>query len=198
MLGSVERAPARLIPAPDSAIADPMVAAAMAGDSQAFRVVVERYGSSVYGLCRRYLGETEAEDVAQETFLKAFLHKDRYDASRPILPWLITIARRLCLSRLRRSGHALTSSLDDVPVSELGPDAESLATSRQSLDFVSQGLATLPEGQREALSLYHISGLSYQQTADALEVPIGTVMTWLHRGRARLRTLLESKQKVMS
>jgi RNA polymerase sigma-70 factor (ECF subfamily) len=198
MLGTVEQAPARLVVAPEPSVVDPVVSSAMAGDPVAFRAVVQRYGQAVYGLCRRYLGEAEGEDVAQETFLRAFLNKEKFDTSRPILPWLLTIARRLCLNRLRSRGHAPTVCLDEVSIGETGKDPECLASSRQSLDIVSQGLSLLPEGQREVLSMYHVEGMSYQQCAQALEVPIGTIMTWLHRGRARLRALLEAKDKVTS
>ena len=73
------------------------------GDTGAFDQLVLRFQRPVYRCCRRMLASRDAEDVAQETFIRAFVHFDRFDLNRPLLPWLIAIARRLCLDRLRKT-----------------------------------------------------------------------------------------------
>jgi len=76
-----------------------------------------------------------------------------------------------------------------------GPDPEVLALARADARDVAEALATLPEGQRSALVLFHVHEASYEQIAKALGVPIGTVMTWIHRGRKRLRDAMEARPR---
>ena len=165
---------------------------AAAGDSRAFSEIVRRYQGPIYNACFRYLGVRDAEDAAQETFIRAFVHRQSFDPSRPLMPWLITIARRLCLDRLRRQKRVAFTEDEGTVVADVSPTAEDSMASKEELDIVSEGLKTLPEGQREAIALYHLEGLAYKEVSDILGVPIGTVMTWLHRGRTKLRELVES------
>jgi RNA polymerase sigma-70 factor (ECF subfamily) len=106
------------------------------------------------------------------------------------LPWLIAIARRLCLDLLRR--RKVMAKVETMPVS--GPPApgpEGEASLREQLGRLERALDDLGEGPREAIVLFHIEGMSYRDIAAALEVPMGTVMTWLHRGRAQLKQAVE-------
>ena len=122
--------------------------------------------------------------------MRAFVHFERFDPERPVLPWLIAIARRLCLDVLRR--RKMMTIMETMPVT--GPPApgpEGEASLREQLSRLDRALADLDEGPREAIVLFHIEEMSYRDIAAALEVPIGTVMTWLHRGRARLKRALE-------
>ena len=159
------------------------------GDAAAFDELVLRFHRPVHRFCWRLLRSPDAEDLAQDTFVRAFVHFERFDPERPVLPWLIAIARRLCLDVLRRR-KMMTSA--EVPVT--GPPApgpEGEASLREQLSRLDRALADLDEGPREAIVLFHIEEMSYRDIAAALEVPIGTVMTWLHRGRARLKRALE-------
>ena len=165
---------------------------ARAGDEAAFAKVVVRYQRPVYGLCVRYLRGPDAEDAAQETFVKAFVHIGDFDPARPLLPWLLTIARRLCIDRLRKhktdpDTEAASRAIDDVT-----PSAEAQASTHEQLALLALAMKDLPDGQREALTLFHVEGMTYKDIATALEVPIGTVMTWLHRGRGQLRAVIEA------
>ncbi|MCK9463984.1 MAG: sigma-70 family RNA polymerase sigma factor [Proteobacteria bacterium] len=166
-----------------------LVARAFAGDAEAFEAIVARYQRPVLGLTRRYLrNAADAEDAAQEAFIRAFVHRDRFDAARPLLPWLLAVARHACLDRLRRGRReeiAATVQADDRASD--GPTAEDALSDRERLERLSLALDALPEGQREVVAMFHLDGLAYREIAEALDVPIGTVMTWLHRGRARLR-----------
>ncbi|PYN51779.1 MAG: RNA polymerase subunit sigma-24 [Candidatus Rokuibacteriota bacterium] len=160
------------------------------GDAAAFDELVRRFHRPVHRFCWRLLRSPDAEDLAQDTFVRAFVHFERFDPERPVLPWLIAIARRLCLDVLRR--RTMTSRVETMPVTSpppRGPEGE--ASLREQLSRLDRALADLDEGPREAIVLFHIEEMSYRDIAAALEVPMGTVMTWLHRGRARLRTALE-------
>jgi RNA polymerase sigma-70 factor (ECF subfamily) len=122
--------------------------------------------------------------------VRAFVHFERFDPERPVLPWLIAIARRLCLDLLRR--RKVMASAETILVTgppAPGPDGE--ASMREQLSRLDRALADLADGPREAIILFHIEDMSYRDIAAALEVPMGTVMTWLHRGRAQLKRALE-------
>jgi RNA polymerase sigma-70 factor (ECF subfamily) len=167
-----------------------LVHRACAGDRQAFARLVERFQRPVFNLCYRYLPGPDAEDLAQETFVRAFVGRERFDPERPFLPWLLVIARHLCIDRLRARRLAPGSDGEVAALPDRLPSAEEAAAGRQELRLLARGLRELPEGQREAVALYHFEGLSYREMAESLDVPVGTVMTWLHRGRSRLRELL--------
>jgi RNA polymerase sigma-70 factor, ECF subfamily len=160
------------------------------GDAGAFDALVLRFHRPVLRFCWRLLRSADAEDVAQDTFVRAFVHFERFDPARPVLPWLIAIARRLCLDLLRR--RKVVASTETMPIgdqSTASPEAE--ASLREQLSRIDRALANLDEGPREAIILFHIEEMSYRDIAAALEVPMGTVMTWLHRGRAQLKRTLE-------
>ena len=168
------------------------------GDAAAFDELVRRFHRPVLRFCWRLLrsatgfalGSPDAEDLAQETFVRAFVHFERFDPERPMLPWLVAIARRLCLDLLRR--RKVSTRVESMPVSDaLTPSPEGEAAFREQLSRLDRALADLAEGPREAIILFHIEEMPYRDIAAALEVPMGTVMTWLHRGRAQLRRALE-------
>jgi RNA polymerase sigma-70 factor (ECF subfamily) len=159
------------------------------GDATAFDQLVLRFHRPVLRFCWRLLRSADAEDLAQDTFVRAFVHFERFDPERPVLPWLIAIARRLCLDVLRR--RKVMAGLEAMPVSDhTAPSAEREASAREELRRLDRALDALSEGPREAIILFHIEEMSYRDIAAALEVPVGTVMTWLHRGRAQLKAAL--------
>src|SRR5262245_30511699 len=159
------------------------------GDAAAFDSLVIRFQGPIYRFCWRMLRGPHAEDVTQETFVRAFVHFDRFDPERPLLPWLLAIARRLCLDLLRREQVMARTEGIDVPAEPL-PSPERHASIREDISRLERALADLDEGPRSAIYLFHLEELSYRDIAAALEVPIGTVMTWLHRGRAQLKQAL--------
>jgi len=160
------------------------------GDAAAFDDLVRRFHRPVYRFCWRLLRSADAEDLAQDTFVRAFVHFERFDPERPVLPWLIAIARRLCLDLLRRR-KVMARTETTLVSSPPAPGPEGEASIREQLSRLDRALADLDEGPREAIVLFHIEDMSYRDIAAALEVPMGTVMTWLHRGRAQLKRALE-------
>jgi RNA polymerase sigma-70 factor (ECF subfamily) len=160
------------------------------GDAAAFDELVRRFQRPIFRFCWRLVRSADAEDLAQDTFVRAFVHFERFDPERPVLPWLVAIARRLCLDLLRRRNVATrleTLSVGDPPTP--GPEGE--AAFREQLSRLDRALGDLAEGPREAIILFHIEEMSYRDIAAALEAPMGTVMTWLHRGRAQLKRALD-------
>ncbi len=164
------------------------------GNNIVFRQLVEQHQRPVYNMCVRYMGEADAEDVAQDTFIRALLHREKFDPNRSMLSWLLTVARHICIDRLRQRKHL--EPIDSQSVAEIssgrGPDE--ILSEKQQLTIIEETLRSLPEGFRETIMLVDVEGMSYRETADILQVPQGTVMTWLHRGREKLKDSLLKRQ----
>lgn len=161
-----------------------LVRAVLGGDAAAARRLVERFEAPVFALCVRLLGHRQdAEDVAQETFVRALRGLKGFDGDRPLRPWLLGIAANRCRTALgRRSRHpASVESVDDRPDHRPGlADPDDLAA---ELD---RAVGSLRHEYRTVFLLFHEQGLPYEEIAQAVDRPIGTVKTWLHRARAEL------------
>jgi RNA polymerase sigma-70 factor (ECF subfamily) len=161
------------------------VRAAQRGDRKAMDELVRLHQDRVYGFLYRMSNDRDlALDLTQDTFLKAFRALGGFKPEASLGPWLLAIARNCFLDHTRQQRH---DSLEDD-----GAGAEDPALVRLSSDSgIMEALAQVPSPLREALVLRHVEDLSYDQIAEALEAPLGTVKTWIHRGRASLRQLLE-------
>jgi RNA polymerase sigma-70 factor (ECF subfamily) len=136
----------------------------------------------------------DAEDLVQDALIRAYRAIDRFDGRYP-RAWLVTIVRNTHYNRSRRrapflfrDGESAEAALESLGRHE--PSAESVVVDSQFETVVADALRALPEIFRAPVDLVDIHGLSYQETADALGIPIGTVMSRLHRARARIRAQL--------
>lgn len=193
----------RVLLAPPSHDAS-LALSASRGDRKAFARLVDENKRSVYGLCLRLLSDPEeSRDAAQEAFTRAFASLESYDLDQPFAPWVLRIARNHCLDLLRRRLPArarveLDADDEEGPQREL-PDTTSeradeaieKAETRKALE---KAVAALPPNYREVVHLFHVEQLSYKEIASTMGIPLGTVMTWLHRARAQLRSLLEGQE----
>lgn len=168
----------------------------LAGDETAYAAVLELYRDRVYALLLRLVRDpADAEDLAQEAFLKAFRALGSYDASRPLLSWLFKIAHNTALDFLRARGAGL-AALDDPesgydPVSpEAGAEASLLALERA--ERLEKLIASLPPLYREVLQLRHVEDLDYRAIGEVTGLPEGTVKIRLFRARELLRAKLEA------
>jgi RNA polymerase sigma-70 factor (ECF subfamily) len=175
--------------------------AAASGDKQAFARLVDLHKRAVYGLSVRLLRDPEeARDAAQEAFARAYAALATYDPAQPFAPWILRIARNHCLDVLRRRlPEAQRVELDaegeeGATRPELADDAaprgDDVLARRELAGALERAVAALPSNYREVVHLFHVEHLSYKEIAATLDVPIGTVMTWLHRARARLKDAL--------
>lgn len=172
-----------------------------AGDERAYRALVERYQRRVYSLALRMLRSAEdAEDVTQETFVRMFRALDRYDPRRPFTTWLFTIAARLSIDAIRRRRHRPVSLVtrdaesDEeraLDVEDPGPGPEELAARGEEERRTRDVIDSLPPHYRIVVMMRHQQDLSYEEIAEALGVPLGTVKARIHRARALLKQLLE-------
>jgi len=168
-----------------------LIQRAFAGDGDAFAVMMRRYERPVYRMCYRFLPGPDAEDLTQEIFLRAFVNRERFDPGRAVLPWLLVIARNLCIDRTRSRRRERYGSGDVSDIQDHLPSTEESVATTEEIRLLAQGLKALPPSQRETVAMFHFEGLSYREMADVLDVPVGTVMTWLHRARVSLRNLFE-------
>jgi RNA polymerase sigma-70 factor, ECF subfamily len=181
----------------DPALADEvraLVQRSLAGDQTAMLALVDRYQGQVFGLCYRMLGQRQdAEDMAQETFVRALHSLKQWDCEREFLPWLLAIAGnrcRTCLANRMRRPHTL-SLLEPIPDRE--PDAE---PARHLAEEVRRALRGIREEYRLAFMLFHDQQLSYAEIGAALDRPLGTVKTWVHRARRELIEMLRKREAV--
>ena len=130
-------------------------------------------------------GEHAAEDLVQEALLRAHEHRPRFRAGQPLKPWLFAVLHNVFVSGWRRS------RAEDARIERMLQDAPDEQTASQEqaayLQQIARRFEALPEGQREVLHLVAVEGLSYRDVADALAIPVGTVMSRLSRARAALR-----------
>lgn len=171
-----------------------LVRAVAVGDSRACRQLLERHLDRVVGLSYRLLGErAAAEDVAQDVFLKLWSRADRWRPEARLDTWLYTVARNLCLDRLRKSGRQSDAPPPDVP--DPAPSAERQLSDAQTARRVAQEIAALPERQRSAIALVHEEGLSNIDAAEILGVSVDALESLLARARRRLRERLTETGK---
>jgi RNA polymerase sigma-70 factor (ECF subfamily) len=170
-----------------------------AGDEAAFREIVSRYKNSLYVFLRHFLNRQDLiEDIFQETFLQLFTSRESFDTTRPLRPWLFTIAANKAKDALRKQQRKATIpigaisesqeiSFDDV-INALASDTtiayENIAKDETALQ-VRQVIANMPENLREILILAYFNKFSYKQMARILSIPIGTVKSRLHTAVGR-------------
>ena len=151
----------------------------------------------MYNIALRITNDGDAaNDCAQEAFIRAFRALHQYDPNLPFGPWLYRITTNASLNYVQR-WHAHETPVEDFP-DPAEPDAagpESSALRREELDEVLAAMAELPAHYRAALTLRHMQQLSYQEVADALGIPLGTVKTHLHRARAALKVRLAARRE---
>ena len=173
---------------------------ARTGDDEAFSLLVEAYQKPVYNLCYRMLGNhRDAEDAAQETFLRAYKHITRYDSQRKFSTWLLTIASNFCIDQYRRRKLPTLSydSLPDPNIPEKSIDVESWMVEDEKNESVQMLLEILKPKDRSAVIMRYWYDFSYEEIADALSISISAVKSRLHRSRKDLAYEWLSRQQKM-
>lgn len=171
---------------------------ALEGDQDAFAELVYMYQDSVYNLCYRMLSErTEAEDAAQETFLKAYLNLQRYDPSRSFKTWVLSIASNHCIDRLRRRRMVWLSIEEPLPPNvslasdEPQPEETMMFTQRSAA--VQELINALSPDYRAAVVLRYWYDYSYTEIADILDTTESAIKSRLFRARQMLSDKLNSQ-----
>ena len=170
-----------------------LVRRCLRGDADAVRALVEQFQPDVFGLCARLLRHRhDAEDVSQEVFLRVFRSLKGWDSSRPLKPWVMGIAVNRCRTWLAQRARRpeLADYLQDTVA---GPAADD---SGELVQEIRAALAGLRLEYRTVFVLFHEQGQPYEEIALALERPVGTIKTWLHRARLEILERLRSRGMV--
>ena len=171
-----------------------LVEALRAGDPQAPRLLIEQYQGVVFGLCYRMMNHRQdAEDIAQETFVRALGAMAGFDAARPIRPWLLEIAANRCRTALARRARRADTERLPQPTEELADHRVGPADPDDLAGELERALSGLRPEYRLVFVLFHEQNLSYDEIAQAVTRPVGTVKTWLHRARAELAEYLSRR-----
>jgi RNA polymerase sigma-70 factor (ECF subfamily) len=178
---------------------------AQQGREPAFRELVRRYERPVFSLVFRMVRDTAtAEDLAQDTFIKVLNHIDKYNAEFKFSSWLFKIANNVAIDHLRRR-QLDTISMDGAPNASTAADIEATSfdiadKAESALDemeakelgsAIERAIGALRPEYRSCIMLRHVEGRSYEEIAATLDLPLGTVKTYIHRARHQLREALE-------
>jgi len=189
----------RLLPDAD------VVRLAQRGREAAFRELVHRYERPVFALVYRMVRDREvAEDLAQDTFVKVLNHIDRYSPEFKFSSWLFKIANNVAIDHLRRrqldtvsmdgNPNATTAAEVEASTIEIGSEQESALDELEAKELgsaIEKAIARLRPEYRACIMLRHVEGRSYEEIAATLDLPLGTVKTYIHRARHELRKALE-------
>lgn len=175
------------------------VAQALHGDQSAFARLVDAYKTPVYNLCYRMLGSaTEAEDAAQETFVRVYTHLKAYDSQQKFSAWILAVASHYCVDRLRRR-RVLWLSLDEAPTLEpASTDAvhpEDVVAQNESSAEIRRWLQALPAEYRLVITLRYWQDLSYAEMARVTDTTESAIKSKLHRARAMLAQQIIAQRK---
>jgi len=165
------------------------LAKSIQGDVEAFTQLVETYQRPVFNLCYRMLGDPDdAEDAAQETFLRAYNGMRSYDTGRSFSTWLLSIAAHYCIDQIRRRRMTVVS-MDQTPEldpPDLGPGPEGATATREEQRRIQALLNTLGPQDRAAMIMLYWYELSYEEIAASLGLTVSAVKSRLHRARLEL------------
>lgn len=185
-----------------------LVALAQEGREAAFRELVRRYERPVFSLIFRMVRDREtAEDLAQDSFIKVLNHIDRYRPEFKLSSWLFKIANNVAIDFLRRR-HLDTISLDGSPHAATQAEIEATSfdvavrqeTALEEMEAkelgsaIERAISSLRPEYRSCILLRHVEGRSYEEIAATLDLPLGTVKTYIHRARHQLREALEGER----
>lgn len=170
-----------------------LIQQARKGDAAAWEILVSEHQANVFRLAYLFLGDSgEAEDIAQETFLRAYRSLGSFDAGRPLRPWLLSITANLARNRRRAAGRYLSALQRWVRAEP----SESTSIEQQSVDNLQAqrlwaALRKLDQTDQQIIYLRFYLELSVEETSQAMRLAVGTVKSRLHRALARLRRVIE-------
>jgi RNA polymerase sigma-70 factor (ECF subfamily) len=168
-----------------------LIQRARRGEAEAFGELVTRYQTSVFNVCYRILHErAEAEDMAQDAFLRVHERLDIFDDQRPFGPWIRRVAANVCLNHL--AAQKVTTELDEERDADAGQRPETVQEDRERSEQIHRALTCLPAHYRVVIELRHYQELSYEEIAAELNIPLSDVKSHLFRARKLLAEKLHA------
>lgn len=186
---------------PDATVEQALLERCKRQDAEAFGKLVDAYQNRLFGFVRRMVPDVEdAADIVQDTFIRAFQAIGRFDGRCTLRTWLFRIAHNLCVDRARKidrspsemhfEGVFETDESFDMPDSRWDP--ESVVMNDEFFERVEQGVSSMSDKLRSVLLLHDREDMSYDEIAEALNVPVGTVKSRLFLARAHLQSVLNT------
>jgi len=176
---------------------DLLVDAAKAGSTKAFDVLVGRYRARVFNLAYRLTRDVDdANDVAQDVFLRAYARLGEFESRRSLAGWILLTARNAAIDSIRRQRRSVALVAKMQWLLHDFVDPEDLVVKNEEAALVRTAIASLPERYRVAIELYYLRDMSYTDIASALDMPIGTIKTFLFRAKTRLSANLSDAKPV--
>jgi RNA polymerase sigma-70 factor (ECF subfamily) len=173
------------------------------GEDEAWRELVDTFGQKIFSVAYHFtLKREDAEELAQEIFLKIFENLHRYDGSFPLVAWIVSLSRNLCIDRYRRQKREKSfrfvsdDAVAPMLTSQDDPAADALKKERTKILF--SALAEIPEDLAEILVLRDLDGLAYEEIGQALALPDGTVKSRLFRARTEVAKKIRERQETRS
>lgn len=167
-----------------------LVQRCLSGDAGGKRAFVEEFQQMVFGLCFRMLHHREdAEDIAQEVFIRIFRSLHTWDSTRPLKPWILTITANRCRTALEKRSRKpfSTDSLDHIA------DNKDQGDSKLIHEELQLGLDRLRPEYKECFVLFYLQELSCEEISQIMNAPVGTIKTWLHRARKTMAEHLKRR-----
>ncbi len=172
---------------------------AQQGDTDAFSLLVQRYQRGIANLAYRLVGHWDtALDLTQEVFVRTYQMLHTFDTRRSFKPWIYRIATNRCYDYLRQQGRRESFMREQdlsprLPARDRAADPEDRVLQNEIRRAVEEVIASLPPHYRAVITLRYLEDMSYKEIAEALDMPMGTVKTHIHRARELLRTALENR-----
>lgn len=174
----------------------------LAGEKQLFAQVIDQFQKPIYNLAYRMTGNREdARDLAQETFLRAFKGLASFDPERPFAPWLYRIATNLCIDHgKKRKLRTVPLVMEDSEggemersIADVGNEPGARTVAKETEAEILAAMMELPEKFRVPLILRHLHHYTYEEIGEVMEIPPGTVKTWIYRGRNQLKDIFKDR-----
>lgn len=162
-----------------------------AGDTEAYSQLVRRHQHTIYNLCYRFMrNPSAAEDMAQEAFLKGFRMLRGFRGDSAFSTWMYRVACSVCLTELKRRKRRGEIALSDEHAAHLheAPPAPS-----DTSEIIRRCVTKLPEKYALIITMYYLKEITYEEIAEVMDIPMGTLKTWMHRARNQLRNIVEKE-----
>ena len=170
-----------------------LVSRTKAGDTEAFSALVRRHERVVYNLSYRFMRDTAmAEDMAQEAFVKAYRLLNGFRGDCSFSTWLYRVTCSVCLTELNRRKRRAEVELTLDNVADVSSDPEDTS---DMPELIRRCVTKLPERYASIMTLYYLQEVPYEEIAETMNIPMGTLKTWMHRARIQLRKIVEKEMK---
>lgn len=178
-----------------------MVARCLEGDSASWELLVSKHRRRVFNIAYKFTGRPDrAEDLSQEIFLRIFRNLSKFDPDADFSKWLASVARNHCIDNYRSTRREQRTMVDDglafdLAVAPSSSDPMRSIEASEARELLRSGLAQLPPKLREAVILRDLKGLAYEEMADQLSLPVGTIKSRINRGREELARALKGRAR---